>query len=189
MLPWFLFSTGLSSIGDSLVTNAALLSKVYFPRLLIPLSSALVAVVDFLVSLMLLVVMLLWFQHPMTWRVLAIPFVLLYALVVIVGLGLWAAAISVRYRDFRHLVPFFLQLWIYVSPIGYSSELIPERWRVIYALNPIVGVVEGFRWAVLGNAAELNTLAVVAAGLTSILLLLSGIRFFRQAETTFADVI
>ncbi|MGO4415467.1 ABC transporter permease [Cupriavidus sp. KB_39] len=189
MLPWYFFSSSLTDCSNSLVTNAQLLSKVYFPRLIVPFSTMLVSLVDFTISGVLLVGLMLWFGHWPDWHMLFLPFFVVLAATFSMGLGLWAAALNVRYRDFRHLIPFFLQLGIYVSPVGYSAELIPEKWRLLYSLNPMVGIIAGFRWSILGGDTQLYWPSVVIAAFAGVLLTFTGIRYFRKAEASFADVI
>lgn len=189
MLPWYFFSNSLSDCSNSLVTNAPLLAKVYFPRLIVPFSTMLVSLVDFAISGVLLVALMLWYGHYPDWHILFLPFFVVLAALFSLGLGLWAAALNVRYRDFRHLIPFLLQLGIYVSPVGYASSLIPEKWRLLYSLNPLVGIIEGFRWCIIGAETQIFWPSVAISAVVGVLLTLSGIRYFRHAEPSFADVI
>ena len=189
MLPWFFFSSALTECSNSLVGNANLLSKVYFPRLIVPVATILVCLVDYLVSTLLLIGMLAWYQHWPDWRILFLPVFSLCTAMAAFGLGLWAAALNVRYRDFRHLIPFVLQLGIYISPVGYATSLIPEKWRALYWLNPMVGIIDGFRWSVLGQEAAVYWPSVGLAVLACVGLLWSGLWYFRRYESTFADVI
>jgi len=188
LLPWGFFSSALSDCSNSLVSNAHLLSKVYFPRLIVPASTLLVGLVDFAISCSLLVVLIFWYGYFPTWKILLFPVFTVLTAVCAFGLGLWAAALTVRYRDFRHLVPFFLQLGVYASPVGYATNLIPEKWRVIYYLNPMVGIIDGFRWSILGEE-NIYWTGVLFAVCFSALVLVTGLRFFRKSEATFADVI
>ncbi|SBO44019.1 ABC transporter permease [Cyanobium sp. NIES-981] len=189
LLPWQFFSTALSSCADSLVDNANLLTKVYFPRLIVPAAAVISSFVDALIALAILAGLMLWFQWWPSWRVLSLPFWMILAFAASMGPGLWLASLNVQYRDFRYVVPFLVQFGLYVSPVGFSSALVPERWQLLYALNPMVGVIEGFRWAIIGKGAMLNpagfwlSMAIVA------LLLVTGVRQFRGMEKRFADVI
>ena len=189
MLPWQFFATALSECGNSLIGNSALISKVYFPRMTVPASSVMTSLVDFALSAGLLVVLLVWYQYLPGPRVLLLPGFVLIALAAAFGAGLWISALTVKYRDFRFIVPFIVQFGLYVSPVGFSSDVVPEQWRLLYSLNPMVGVIDGFRWAILRGPDALYwpgfllSLAVVS------LLLGTGIRYFRKTERTFADVI
>lgn len=189
MLPWFFFSSALTECSNSLVGNSNLLSKVYFPRLIVPASTLLVCVVDYLISCLLLLAMLVWYAHWPDWRILLLPIFSLFAAIIAFGLGLWAAALNVRYRDFRHLIPFVLQLGIYVSPVGYATTLIPEKWRFLYSLNPLVGVIDGFRWSLLGQESHIYWPSLLISVVGSVLVLVTGLRYFRKSEAGFADVI
>lgn len=189
MLPWQLFAGAVTACGNSLVTNANLLSKVYFPRLIVPGSAIVVSLVDFLVSAVVLVGLMIWFRQIPTWRVVALPIFILIACATALGAGLWLAALTVKYRDFRYVVPFIVQLGLYVSPVGFSSDLVPEKWRPLYSLNPLVGVIDGFRWAILGADTRLDLLGLSFSLTIVAVLLTSGIWYFRKTERTFADVI
>ena len=189
MLPWFFFSSALAECSNSLVGNANLLSKVYFPRLIVPIATILVCAVDYLVSILLLVGMLAWYQHWPDWRILFLPLFSFFTAMLAFGLGLWAAALNVRYRDFRHLIPFVLQLGIYISPVGYATTLIPEKWRPLYWFNPMVGIIDGFRWSVLGQETAVYWPSVGFALLFCVGILWSGVWYFRRFESTFADVL
>ncbi len=175
LLPWQFFSTALSEASNSLVTNANLISKVYFPRLVVPAGSVIISFVDFLITLGLMAVLMLYFRFAPDWRAL--------------GVGLWLCALNVKYRDFRHIVPFIVQFGLYVSPVGFSSSVIPAKWRLIYSLNPMVGIIEGFRWSLLGGRMPLDWFAVMLSGGLVAILLATGIWYFRKVEKTFADVI
>jgi homopolymeric O-antigen transport system permease protein len=189
LLPWQLFAGALSDSSNSLIGNASLISKVYFPRLLIPASAVLVSLVDFLVSFVLLGGMMVWYGCLPGWRILALPLFLLMALAVAVSIGLWTSALTVRYRDFRFIVPFVLQIGLYLSPVGFSSRIIPEGWRWLYALNPMVAVIDGFRWALLKDAPPLYMPAMFNAVGFTFLVTLTGYVYFRRTERRFADVI
>jgi lipopolysaccharide transport system permease protein len=189
MLPWQFFSTALSESGNSLVTNANLISKVYFPRLVVPASSVITSFVDFLISAVFLVALMVWYHFTPAVTVIYLPLFVLLAFAASFGAGLWIAALMVKYRDFRFIVPFIVQFGLYVSPVGFSSAVVPERWRLLYSLNPVVGVIDGFRWSILGgsNAPDWAGLTVSTAGIC--LLVLSGTWYFRKTEQSFADVI
>jgi homopolymeric O-antigen transport system permease protein len=189
MLPWFLFSSVLADASDSLVSNNSLVSKVYFPRLIMPASAAVVAVVDFAIGIVLLIAMMAVQGYPPALTLFTLPIFVALALGIALGLGLWCAAMNVRYRDFRFVIPFALMAGLYLSPIGFSSSVIPESWRLIYSINPMVGVIEGFRWAVLGEAFKPHLDALVLSAVMATTLLLSGIWYFRRVERSFADVI
>lgn len=189
MVPWFFFSSSVSESSGSLIANSNLLSKVYFPRILVPASAVLVAAVDFLIGMALLVLTMAYFGIWPTWRVFAIPIFLMVAFFAALGIGLWFSSLNVRYRDFQFVVPFLLQFGLYLSPVGFSSSVVPERWALIYALNPMVGVIEGFRWAILGEAFSLRWEVQLISVSLSVVLLASGIAFFRRFERGMADVI
>ena len=189
MLPWFLFSTILSEGSMSLVLNSNLIGKVYFPRLIIPAASAVVALVDFAINLLLLLALMLWYGGTPSWRLLALPGFVALALLASLGPAFLVAALNVRYRDFRYVIPFIVQFGLYVSPVGFTSAIVPERWRFWYSLNPVVGVVDGFRWCVLGGDAQLYLPGfVLSLGVVALLLWL-GIAYFRRTEASFADLI
>lgn len=189
MLPWFFFSSAVSDSSGSLVTNANLLTKIYFPRILIPASAVLVAAVDFLIAMLLLVGLMLYFGFMPSWRLLILPIFLLVAFSAALGIGLWLSALNVRYRDFKFIVPFIMQFGLYISPVGFLSTVIPEKWALVYALNPMVGVIEGFRWAVLGEGFFLRWENQLLSISLSLILLLTGVAFFRRFERDIADVI
>jgi len=192
MLPWQFFSSAITECSNSLVTNSNLISKIYFPRLIVPASSVIVAFVDFLVSGMILVAMMAWYDFVPDWRILTLPLFVLIAAAASLGGGLWMAALNVEYRDFKHIVPFLVQLGMYISPVGYSSEIVYQRhpqWSLLYSLNPMVGVIDGFRWAILRGKAEIYWPGFVLSSVIVILILASGIWYFRKTERTFADVI
>ena len=189
VLPWQFFSTALSEASGSLIGNAHLISKVYFPRLIIPCAAAVTSLVDFIITLGLLALLMLWYGFAPDWKILALPFFVLLAFGLSVGLGLFLAALNVEYRDFRYIVPFMVQFGLFVSPIAFSTSDVPEAWLAVYALNPMVGVIDGFRWCLLGGHAPLDpyTVGLSIAGTASFLLL--GVWYFRRMERDFADVI
>ena len=189
MLPWQFFASALAECSNSLISNANLISKVYFPRLIVPASAVIVSFVDFLVSGMILLALMAWYNFVPSWRILTLPLFIGIAFAASMGAGLWLAALNVKYRDFRYIVPFIVQFGLYISPVGFSSSIVPERWRLIYSLNPMVGVIDGFRWAILGvNAKVYWPGFMLSIGLVC-LLLVTGIWYFRKTERTFADVI
>ncbi|PZO40809.1 MAG: phosphate ABC transporter permease [Pseudanabaena frigida] len=189
MLPWQFFSNALSECSNSLIGNANLISKVYFPRLIVPTSAVIVSFVDFLISGMILLGLMIWYNFVPDWRILTLPIFILISCAASMGVGLWLAALTVQYRDFRFVVPFIIQFGLYVSPVGFSSNIVPEEWRLIYSLNPMVGVIDGFRWAILGGKATLHLSGFFLSLALVFLLLWSGIWYFRKMERTFADVI
>jgi lipopolysaccharide transport system permease protein len=188
MLPWQFFSTAVSESSNSLIGNSSLISKVYFPRMTIPASSVITSFVDFAVSAGLLVLLMGWYEYIPSARAALLPAFVLLALAAALGMGLWISALMVKYRDFRFVVPFIVQFGLYISPVGFSSEVVPEQWRLIYSLNPMVGVIDGFRWAILHDA-SLNLTGFLISVVVVFLLLATGVRYFRQTERTFADVI
>jgi lipopolysaccharide transport system permease protein len=189
MLPWQLFSTALTESGRSLVTNSSLISKVYFPRLIIPGSSLVTSLVDFCISGVILALAMAYYGTAPTWRVVFLPLFTLLGLSTAAGVGIWVAALAVRYRDFLVVVPFLVQLGLYLSPVGFSSGVVPENWRLLYALNPMVGVIEGFRWCILARQQTLDWVALLTSSVLTGLMLLTGVRYFRRTERMFADVI
>lgn len=189
MLPWQFFSTALSESSSSLVGNANLISKVYFPRMIIPAGSVITSLVDFVIMLALLALMMAWYGFVPDWRVLTMPLFIVLAFGSAFGAGLWLAALNVKYRDFRYVIPFIVQFGLYVSPVGFSSDRIPDQWRLLYSLNPMVGVIDGFRWALLRGDSPLWWPSVATAVLLTFVLCLFGVRYFRRVERTFADII
>jgi lipopolysaccharide transport system permease protein len=189
MLPWQFFSTALSESGNSLVTNSNLISKVYFPRLVVPASSVIASFVDFLISAAFLVGLMIWYRFVPPANAAFVPLFVLLAFAASLGVGLWIAALMVQYRDFRFIVPFVVQFGLYISPVGFSSSVVPESWRLLYSLNPMVGVIDGFRWSVLGGEHQLYLPGLALSVAIVALLLISGIWYFRRTERTFADVI
>lgn len=188
LLPWNYFATALDRSSTSLVNNAQLLSKVYFPRLVIPLSGVAAGLVDFGIAFLVLIWLMLVYGVVPTVATLTLPAFLLLAMATALGVSLWLSALNVQYRDVRYVIPFLVQFWMYATPVVYPSSLIPERWRVLYGLNPMVGVVEGFRWALLGQGAPPGPM--LAASMAMVLLILvSGAFYFRHMERTFADVV
>jgi lipopolysaccharide transport system permease protein len=189
MLPWQLFANALGDSSNSLVSNANLLSKVYFPRLVVPASAGIVSLADFLISFVLLAGLMAFYGIWPSWRLALLPGFLLLAMTVALGAGVWLAALNVRYRDFRYVVPFLVQLGLYVSPVGFSSAVVPEKWRLLYALNPMVGVIDGFRWAILGGETPLYLPGLALSAGLALGFLWWGVKYFRRTERVFADVI
>lgn len=188
MLPWQFFANALSESSNSLISNAQMITKVYFPRLAIPLAAVMVSFVDFLVSFVILLGLMLYYQSWPTLRLFALLPLILLAFGAALGGGLWMASLNVKYRDFRYVIPFVVQFGLYLSPVGFSSSVVPEQWRLLYSLNPMVGVIDGFRWAIVGNA-EMYWPGLVLSIVLTGLLLSGGFWYFRKTERSFADVI
>lgn len=188
MLPWQFFASALSDCSNSLVGNAHLLSKVYFPRLIVPIAAIAVSFVDFLISGMILLGLMAWYNFVPSWRILTLPLFILMAAISAMGVGLWMAGLNVKYRDFRFILPFILQFGLYISPVGFQTSVIAPEWRLLYSLNPMVGVIDGFRWAIMGNVSIDPLGFSLSIGLI-LILFLTGIRYFRKIERTFIDLI
>lgn len=188
LVPWTFFANGLTQSSDSLIGNANLIKKVYFPRLTIPIAAVLSGIVDFGLAFVVLLGMMLYYGIMPTSHIVWLPLFLLLALVTALGFGLWLSALNLKYRDVRYVVPFLTQLWLFATPIAYSSTILPERWQLVYGLNPMAGVVKGFRWALLGTKASPGPI-VVASSLAALLILISGAFYFRRMEKTFADFV
>ena len=189
VLPWQFFSTALSESSSSLIGNANLISKVYFPRLIVPWASVVTAFVDFLITLGLLAVLMAWYRIAPGWQLAVLPLFVAMAFGLSLGAGLLLAALNVEYRDFRYIVPFIVQFGLFVSPIAFTSVNLPERWRTVYALNPMVGIIDGFRWSLLGGYPRFDAWTIGVAGVVTAAFLLLGIGYFRRMERSFADVI
>lgn len=188
LLPWTLFSAVLGDVSTSVIANSHLISKVYFPRMIVPLSTVVVALVDFTVSLIILVGLMVWYLYVPSWQILLLPFFVVLALLAGIGPALWAAAVIVKYRDFRFLIPFGLQFGLYVSPVGFASSVVPEKWRLLYSINPVVGVIDGFRWCIIGGDSPIYWPGfLLSLGVVAFFLWL-GIRTFRATERGFADL-
>jgi lipopolysaccharide transport system permease protein len=189
MLPWYFFSSSLQESSLSVVNNAQMISKIYFPRIIIPIAPFFVNLVDFVISLVILLALMAYYHTPITIKILYMPLFLIHSIVAALGVSLWIAALNAQYRDFRYIVPFIIQIGLYVSPIGFSSSIIPEQWRLVYNLNPMVGVIDGFRWCLLGSGIELYVPGLTVSITLSLLLLVGGIVFFGNRERKFADVL
>ena len=188
LVPWTFFANGLALSSNSLVGSANLLSKVYFPRLVVPAATILSGIVDFALAFIVLIGMMLVYGIMPTMNVIWLPFFLLLALITSLGTGLWLSALNVQFRDVKYIVPFLTQLWMFLTPIAYPSTMLPEPWRTLYGINPMAGVVEGFRWALLGTEMAVGPMIVVSA-VVAVILLMSGAFYFRRMERTFADVV
>lgn len=188
LVPWTFFANGLAQSSNSLVQNAAMLKKVYFPRLIIPISNVISGTVDFLFAFMVLMAMMLYYGIAPTANVVWLPFLLLLEIGTALGIGLWLSAMNVQFRDIRYVLPFLTQFWLFATPIAYPSSLLGEPWRTVYALNPMVGVVEGFRWALLGTHTAPGPIIAVSA-LVALIILVTGAFYFRRMEKTFADIV
>jgi lipopolysaccharide transport system permease protein len=189
MLPWQFFSTALTESGNSLVLNSNLISKVYFPRMVIVVSSVITSFVDFLISAAFLAILMVWYHRALPTAALLLPLFLLLMFGASLGAGLWIAALMVQYRDFRFIVPFIVQFGLYISPVGFQSSIVPERFRFLYALNPMVGIIDGFRWCMLGPQNGIYWPGILSAVLNVSVLVASGIWYFRKTEQSFADII
>lgn len=188
LVPWSFFAGSLDRAGNSLVTSANLLTKVYFPRLVIPMSAVLAGLIDFVIAFIVLVAMMLAYGITPTWAVVTLPFFLLLALMTALGVGLWLSALNVQYRDVRYTIPFITQFWLFASPVAYSANLVPEQWRWLYGINPMAGVIDGFRWALLGRQSAPGPLLIVSLVMV-VLLFVGGLFYFRRMEKSFADVV
>jgi lipopolysaccharide transport system permease protein len=189
MLPWTFFSTGLGEAANSVVNSAHLISKVYFPRLIVPTATVVVAFTDFLITFAMLLVLMVWFGFWPGWRMLLLPAFLLLAFIASMGPALWISALNVKYRDFRHVIPFIVQFGLYISPVGFSSNVVPEEWRLLYSLNPMVGVIDGFRWCILNTQSSLYLPGLAVGLCIPAGFLWFGFHRFRKMEKDFADLI
>lgn len=189
LLPWQLFSTSLTGTSGSLIGNANLIGKVYFPRLILPMSSMLVALIDFLVGFAILCGLMAWYQFVPNWNIMALPFFVLMGFLASLGPGLWITAMNVKYRDFRYIIPFIVQIGLYASPVGFSTSVVPPMMKIFYYLNPMVGVIDGFRWAILGGGAPLDMHGLIVSWSAIAFFLWVGLRRFRKMERSFADLV
>ena len=188
LLPWQLFSRALSDAASSVVSNQHMITKIYFPRIFLPTSSIISGLIDFSIAFLILLGMMFYYKITLSWNILFLPLFLLLAVINAMAVGMWLSALNVRYRDVKYITPFLLQVWLYATPIAYSTTLIPEEWRVLYSLNPMVGVVNGFRWALLGQSFEASSLFAVSIGVV-VVFFFSGLFYFQRMEQTFADLI
>jgi lipopolysaccharide transport system permease protein len=189
MLPWQFFATSLAESSNSLILNPNLISKIYFPRFIVPSSSVITSFVDLLISFIVLVGMMAWYRFPPDWHLIALPLFVALAFAASMGTGLWLCALNVEYRDFRYIVPFIVQLGMYASPVGFSSSVVPMKWRLLYSFNPMVGAIDGFRWALLRGQSHLYLPGMLASLATTVILCVTGTWYFRKVERTFADII
>lgn len=189
MLPWTLFSNALSESSNSLISNANLIGKIYFPRLIIPMATLVTVFIDFLISFIILIGMMAYYQFVPSWHLLLLPFFIILALLASIGPGLWITALNVKYRDFRYIIPFVVQFGLYVSPVGFSSKVVPKQWRLLYSLNPVVGVIDGFRWCILGRDSPIYVPGFLFSLVIIAFFLWLGVSHFRKTEKTFADLI
>lgn len=189
MLPWQFFSTSFSDASNSLLVNSNMLTKIYFPRLIIPVSTVIVNLVDFLISFVILIGLMIWYHFVPPLTILFLPLFLGLAFLISMGAGLYVAALNVKYRDFKYIVPFIIQIGMYISPVGFSSSVVPQKWRLLYSLNPMVGVIDGFRWCILGKNSSIYLPGLMISIGTTFLVIILGLWYFRKMEKTFADVV
>jgi lipopolysaccharide transport system permease protein len=189
MLPWTFFSSVVAGTSNSIVGSAHLISKVYFPRLIVPMATMGVALVDFAINFIMLMALMIWYKFVPSWQIVLLPAFVVLALLASLGPGLWFTALNVKYRDFNYIIPVLVQLGLYVSPVGYSSSIVPEQWRLLYSLNPVVGVIEGFRWCLLGGQSQIYLPGFLLSIGVTVFFLWLGIRRFRKMEKDFADLI
>ena len=189
LLPWMFFATALTDASNSLLANSSLITKVYFPRAILPTSAIAVALADMLVSVCMLLGMMVWFQYVPSWRIVFLPFMIVFLFLAVVGPALWTSAQTVKFRDFRFVIPFLVQLGFYISPVGFQSSVVPKNWQLIYALNPVVGIIDGFRWCILSSDPPFPFLSLSISFLITAFTLWAGVNHFRRTENEFADVI
>jgi len=187
LLPWQFFSNALQESSNSLISNSSMISKIYFPRIIMPVSSMIVALVDFAISFVILGIIMIFYHFIPSWKIIFMPLFLLLAILVSTGAGLLISALNVKYRDFRYIVPFIIQFGLYISPVGFSSDTIPSKWRIIYSLNPMVGVIDGFRWSIIGKGVQFYMPGFVISIILTIILFIVALMYFRKTEKTFAD--
>lgn len=187
LLPWQFFANAFSEAGNSLVSNAGMLTKIYFPRLIIPTSAVITSLIDFLLSGVIMLLLMLWYGYWPDARILALPLFTLLAFATAMGCGIWVAILNVKYRDFGYVIPFLLMLGLYISPVGFSSSVIPDQYRLLYSLNPLVGVIDGFRWSIVGGDSQIYLPGLVLSSLIVFVILVTGIFYFRSTEKSFAD--
>lgn len=188
MLPWQFFASALQESSNSLIANANMISKIYFPRLVVPTSAVIVSFVDFLISFVILIALMIFYGYVPSIQILMLPIFTLISFFAAMGCGLWLSALNVKYRDFRYIVPFIVQFGLYISPVGFSSGIVPEKWRLLYSLNPMVGVIDGFRWSIIGNTQLYMPGMILSLGIV-VVVCITGLMYFRKTERTFADMI
>jgi lipopolysaccharide transport system permease protein len=187
MLPWQLFATSLTQSSNSVIDNANMITKIYFPRVIIPSGAVLVSFIDFAISFVILMILMLFYGYFPDIRILSLPFFVVFAMTASFGIGLWFSALNVKYRDVRYIIPFIVQFGLYISPVGFSSDVVPDKWRLLYSLNPMVGVIDGFRWAIAGRNTGLYLPGMFLSAGVAALILISGFLYFRHSEKSFAD--
>jgi len=189
LLPWQFFSNTLNFGSNSLIISKNLVSKIYFPRIIIPSTTLIVSFIDFLISFIILLCLMIWFHFLPTWKIIVLPLLLLLAAILSLGITFFVSALNVKYRDFRYIIPFIIQFGLYISPVGFNSNVVPEKWRLLYSLNPMVGVIDGFRWALLGSDVQIYLPGFIISICLTIFLFIFGARFFLRFEDEFADII
>jgi lipopolysaccharide transport system permease protein len=189
LLPWQFFASSLTESSNSLISNVNLVSKIYFPRLIVPASSIITSFVDFLISFAIMLMLMAWYRYVPSWRLVLLPAFIALAVALSIGVGVWLCALNVKYRDFRYVVPFIVQFGLYVSPVGFSSSVVPAKWRFLYSLNPVVGIIDGFRWTLIRGESGLNWPSVACSAAVTAILCFFGIWYFRKTERVFADII
>jgi len=189
MLPWQFFSTSFNDSSNSLITNSSMLTKIYFSRIIVPASIVIVNFIDFLISFIIFMGLMFWYHYIPPWTILMLPLFFLWVVLISIGIGFYVAAVNVKYRDFKYIVPFVVQFGLYISPVGFSSNIVPEKWRLLYSLNPLVGIIDGFRWAIIGNTNSIYLPGFLLSIAMTILFLLFGIIYFRRVERVFADLV
>jgi lipopolysaccharide transport system permease protein len=189
MLPWQFFATSFTDASNSLLNNSNMLTKIYFPRLIIPVSTVIVNLVDFLISFIILVGLMIWYHFTPSWSILFLPLYLILAILTALGAGIYVAALNVKYRDFKYIVPFVVQFGLYISPVGFSSNVVPDKWRLLYSINPMVGIIDGFRWSILGGDSHIFLPGMIISIAFIFFLFIFGIIYFRKTEKSFADII
>lgn len=187
LLPWQFFSNALQSSSGSLVGNSGMISKVYFPRMIIPSSSIIVAFIDFLISFVILIILMIFYKFVPSWTIVSIPLFLLITTILALGTGFLISSLNVKYRDFQYIVPFIIQFGLYISPVGFNSDVVPQKWRILYSMNPIVGIIDGFRWAFFGTRSDTLLISILSSVIITLIIFFIGVWYFRKTEKTFAD--
>jgi len=189
MLPWQFFSTSFNDASNSLINNSNMLTKIYFPRMIVPASTVIVNFIDFLISFVIFIGLMLWYHYTPPWMIITLPLFFFWVVLISLGTGFYVAAVNVKYRDFKYIVPFVVQFGLYISPVGFSSSVIPEKWRLLYSVNPIVGVIDGFRWAIIGDSSPIYVPGFLLSIAITVLFFVFGIMYFRKMERVFADLV